>query len=253
MDVDLRNVRPYGDTMGDGAVQMSFTLPIPQGSVAREAARQLVLSMGFTDAQVVHDEDIGEGFTFFVVYGKTAASVDSTKIIPTEPEFEVWEREECNRRIQEYFGRPLVVVGACIGEDAHTVGIDAIMNMKGYHGHYGLERYSMIEAHNLGAQIPPEELLERARELGADAILVSQVVTQRDSHVLNLTRMIELVEAAGIRDRVVMVAGGPRIDNALAQELGYDVGFGKESYAEHVASFIIQELHRRMDDGRWTP
>ena len=29
------------------------------------------------------------------------------------------------------------IVGACTGTDAHTVGIDAIMNMKGYAGHFG--------------------------------------------------------------------------------------------------------------------
>ena len=32
-------------------------------------------------------------------------------------------------------GREVVMVGASTGTDAHTVGIDAIMNMKGYAGH----------------------------------------------------------------------------------------------------------------------
>ncbi|WP_375222337.1 OAM dimerization domain-containing protein, partial [Symbiobacterium thermophilum] len=40
-----RVVLPYGDTTGDGAVQLSFTLPVPAGSLAREAARQLCLKM----------------------------------------------------------------------------------------------------------------------------------------------------------------------------------------------------------------
>ncbi|MCK7486285.1 MAG: hypothetical protein MZU97_12570 [Bacillus subtilis] len=56
------------------------------------------------------------------------------------------------------------VVGACTGFDAHTVGIDAIMNMKGYNHHYGLERYSELEAYNLGAQVPNEKLIEFARQ-----------------------------------------------------------------------------------------
>ncbi len=43
--------------------------------------------------------------------------------------------------IREKLGRKIVVVGACTGFDAHTVGIDAIMNMKGYNHHFGLERY----------------------------------------------------------------------------------------------------------------
>ena len=62
-------------------------------------------------------------------------------------------------------------------ESAHTVGIDAMINMKGYAGHYGLERYKMIDAHNLGSQVPNEEFIKRALELKADILLVSQTVT----------------------------------------------------------------------------
>jgi len=41
-----------------------------------------------------------------------------------------------------------------------------------------------------------------------------------------MTEFIELLEAKGIRDRFICVAGGPRIGNKLAVELGFDVGFG---------------------------
>lgn len=44
------------------------------------------------------------------------------------------------------------------------------MNMKGYAGHYGLERYEMIDAHNLGSQVLNEELIKRAVELDADVM-----------------------------------------------------------------------------------
>src|SRR5690606_39768861 len=99
----------------------------------------------------------------------------------------------------------VVVRGACTGTDAHTVGIDAIMNMKGYKGEYGLERYPEIEAHNLGSQVSNEELVARALESNADALLVSQVVTQKGVHITNLTELVELVEAEGMRDRLILV------------------------------------------------
>ncbi len=245
MDVNLKNIRPYGDTMGDGAVQLSFTLPLKNDSVGTQAAKQLALKMGFREASVVHNVDIGNGFTFFVVYGKTDLFVDASTIEPVEVKSDVWSRSRCSEEIQAAFGRPIVVVGACIGEDAHTVGIDAIMNMKGYAGHYGLERYDAIEAYNLGAQVPPEELLAKAVELNADAILVSQVVTQKEIHLRNFTKMAELTEVEGIRDRVVLIAGGPRVDNGIAVELGYDAGFGRGSFAEDVASFVIQNMVKR--------
>lgn len=63
-------VRPYGDTTGDGMVQVSFTLPVPDGPRAQGAARQLAAKMGIDPALVVHTHQIGAGHTFFVVYGR---------------------------------------------------------------------------------------------------------------------------------------------------------------------------------------
>jgi beta-lysine 5,6-aminomutase beta subunit len=147
--------------------------------------------------------------------------------------------------IDEEFGRKLTVVGACIGTDAHTVGIDAILNMKGYGGHYGLERYRNVRAVNMGAQVPVETLAARARLEKADAILVSQIVTQKNAHVTNMTQLIEVLEAEGLRDQMVVIAGGPRISHQLATELGFDAGFGPGTFAEDVASFVLFEMLRR--------
>ena len=154
--------------------------------------------------------------------------------------------EETDNFIREHIGRKIVVVGASTGTDAHTVGIDAIMNMKGFAGHYGLERYEMIEAYNYGSQVLNEELIAHALEHKADAILVSQTVTQKDIHIQNLTEMIEMLEAEGLRDKLIVCCGGPRITYELAKELGFDAGFGMNTYADDVASYLAQELARRM-------
>jgi beta-lysine 5,6-aminomutase beta subunit len=156
------------------------------------------------------------------------------------------DMDQTDNFIRENIGRKLVVVGASTGTDAHTVGIDAIMNMKGYAGHFGLERYDMFEAYNLGSQVPNEEFLAKAIELNADALLVSQTVTQKDVHIKNMTELVELMEAEGLRDKMILVCGGPRISHELAKELGYDAGFGMNTYADDVASFIVQELVKRM-------
>ena len=124
-------------------------------------------------------------------------------------------------------------------------GIDAIMNRKGFAGHYGLERYEMIEAYNLGAQVPNEEFVKKAVELNADVLLVSQTVTQKDVHIQNLTELIELLEAEGVRDRFIVICGGARITHELAKELGYDAGFGPQKYADDVASFAVEEMVKR--------
>ena len=147
--------------------------------------------------------------------------------------------------IEENIKREVVVVGACSGTDAHTVGIDAIMNMKGFHGHFGLERYKGMNAINMGSQVPNEVLIAKAIEEKADAILVSQIVTQKDVHIANLTNLVELMEAEGIRDKMILICGGPRISHELAQELGFDAGFGAHSYAEDVASFVLTKIVKR--------
>jgi len=236
-------LKAYGDTLNDGAVQLSFTLPVAESARAREAARQYALKLGFHDCEVVHSARLAENFTFFVVYGRTEAAVDFDAIeAVASPEGESLTMDGVNDLVREKLGRPAVVVGACTGSDAHTVGIDAIMNMKGYNHHFGLERYPMFRAHNLGAQVPNERLIEEAVRLEADAILVSQVVTQKDAHLRNLTRFVELIEAENLRERFVLIVGGPRISHKLAREMGFDAGFGKGTYAEHVGAFIARRL-----------
>lgn len=243
--VDLTKVKPYGDTMNDGMVELGFTLPVPYGEEANEAAKILAKKMGFDEPSVVYSKDMGGGFTFFVVYGKCQHTVDYTTIKVTKVEVDVMDRLECADYIKENIKRDVVIVGASTGTDAHTVGIDAIMNMKGFHGHFGLERYEGIEAINMGSQVPNEVLIEKAKAVNADAILVSQTVTQKDVHVANLTNMVELMEAEGLRDKVILVCGGPRISHELAQELGYDAGFGPHTYAENVASYVLTEIVKR--------
>ena len=239
---DPTEVRPYGDTLDDGKVQMSFTLPVPCGPDAKEAARRMVKKIGFEDPQLYHVEDLGEGYTFFVVYAVAPVSVDFTDIDVPSVDADRMEFGEINDYIREHIGREIVVVGACTGTDAHSVGIDAIMNMKGYDGEYGLERYPMVEAHNLGMQVPNEELVAQAHDREADALLVSQVVTQKDAHVANLSELIDILEAEGLRDQMIVVCGGPRVDHELALELGFDAGFGSGTTAPDVASFIVQQL-----------
>ena len=243
--VDLTKVKPYGDTMNDGMVQMAFTLPVPYGEEASEAAKQLLKKMGFEEPAVVYSKDMGGGFTFFTMYGKCQHTVDFTAIKVTKVDVDVMDRVECQQYIEDNIKREVVIVGACTGTDALTVGIDAIMNMKGFHGHFGLERYKGIRAVNMGSQVPNEVLIAKAIEEKADAILVSQIVTQKDVHIANMTNLVELMEAEGIRDKVILVCGGPRISHELAQELGFDAGFGAHSYAEDVASYVLTELVKR--------
>jgi beta-lysine 5,6-aminomutase beta subunit len=239
-------VRPYGDRQDDGVLQLSFVLPIPPGERAREAAAEVARKLGLTQVLVASMEAAAERYTFFVVYGRTDVAVDLASLQVAEVVTRKKGFDELNEFALREIGRRVVVLGACTGSDAHAVGIDAIMNMKGFAGDYGLERYPCFEAINLGAQVENVELARLAVERSADAVLVSQVVTQRDVHRDNARRLVDELERLGRRQQVLLLLGGPRIDHKLALELGYDAGFGPGTKPSAVANYIVGEVLRRM-------
>jgi beta-lysine 5,6-aminomutase beta subunit len=235
-------VRPYGDTTGDGMVQLSFTLPVAPGPRADGAALQLAQKMGIAPAMVVHSHGMGDGFTFFVVYGSVGHLVDLDAVQVEERAYPLLSPAEVNGAIRTGLRRKLVVLGACIGTDAHTVGIDAILNLKGFAGEKGLEYYREMEVANLGAQVGVPELVTRARAARADAVLVSQVVTQRDAHLRNTRELAAAFREAMGQSRPLLVVGGPRFDPALAAELGVDKVFGRGTTPGEVASYLVSAL-----------
>jgi beta-lysine 5,6-aminomutase beta subunit len=207
-------IRPYGDTTGDGRVQLSFTLPVPFGTereraVAEGAALQLAAKMGLEPAMVVHAKGMGPAFTFFIVYGRVSHLVDLSEVTVAEREFPVLSAAEINLRIRSGLGREMVVLGACIGTDAHTVGIDAILNVKGHAGEKGLEYYREMRVVNLGAQVDVADLAARA---------------------------------FGTRERPLLVVGGPRFDPTMAADLGVDKIFGRGTTPREVASYLVHAL-----------
>ncbi len=239
-------VRPYGDTTGDGRVQVSFTLPVPyateeERALAEGAALQLARKMGLDPAMVVHAKGMGPDFTFFIVYGTVAHLVDLSQVTVAEREFDELSPAEVNQRIRSALGRSLVVVGATIGTDAHTVGIDAILNVKGHAGEKGLEYYREIKVVNLGSQVEIDRLVAAARAEKADAVLVSQVVTQKDAHIRNTVQMAAAFGAPG-PGRPLLIVGGPRFDPAMAADLGVDKIFGKGTTPREVASYLVHAL-----------
>jgi beta-lysine 5,6-aminomutase beta subunit len=214
-------LRPYGDTRGDGMVQVSFTLPLKHDKRAEGAAAQLAKKMGIDPALVVHARSMGPDFTFFVVYGQVAHLVDTSKVEVVERDF---------------------------------AGIDAILNIKGFAGEKGLEYYRELKVVNLGAQVSVPQLVARARQEHADAVLVSQVVTQRDAHILNTKEMSAAFNEAYPRaSRPLLIIGGPRFDEAQAGELGVDRVFTKGTTPGEVASYLVHEIVGRRSPHRSDP
>jgi beta-lysine 5,6-aminomutase beta subunit len=236
-----RAVRPYGDDTGDGKVQVSFTLPTAADERGKAAARELARKMGILRPMVVHAKPMGE-YTFFIVYGAVEHAVDLDSLVIEERPYPLLHHEEVDRRIDRALHRKAVVVGASLGTDAHTVGLDAILSMKGWAGDKGLESYRGFRVVNLRSQIDPRHLADRAVAEEADAVLVSQVVTQKDAHLQHLREFGEVVAERGLRERFLLIAGGPGLDPEAADDLGYDRVFGKGATPSEVASYLAWAL-----------
>ncbi|HYU57985.1 MAG TPA: OAM dimerization domain-containing protein [Actinomycetota bacterium] len=242
-EADVRHVvRPYGDDTDDGKVQVSFTLPIPSDAKAEAAARELAGKMGMRSPLVVHRKAIGRLFTFFIVYGTVDHAVDLDAIRIEERPFPLLDHTDVRRRIRQALGREAVVVGAALGTDAHTVGLDAILSLKGIAGDKGLESYAAFRVVNLRSQVRPEDLVRRSLQEGADAVLISQTVTQKDAHLHHLREFADEVDREGARGRFLMIAGGPRLTPDMAADLGYDRVFGKGTTPTEVASYLAWAL-----------
>ena len=72
---------------------------------------------------------------------------------------------------------------------------------------------------------------------------MSQVVTQRDAHLLNTREMSAAFREAFPDDRrPLLVVGGPRFDETMAEELGVDRVFSRGTTPGEVASFLVHRI-----------
>jgi len=250
MDEKEKFVKPYGDTQDDGIIQMSFTIPLSL-PISREVAKRVIREMGLVDENIVYEKDI-YGFTFFIVYGKFNKYIDTSKIKIKVEEIKKLDYFEIEKIMEEKLDRKIKIIACTLGTDAHTVGLDAIINAKGYNGDNGLERYKGFEILNLGSQVPHEFLIQKIKEFKPNVVLISQTVTQKNIHLKNLTLLSELLEAENLRDKILLICGGYKITPELAHEFGYDMGFGANTYPSQVAYYIVNEVIKRNLLNKWS-
>ena len=79
--LDLTRLKPYGDTMNDGKVQTSFTLPIKDDERGEEAARQIAKKMGLEEPNVAYHAPLDRSSPS--TWCTAAVSIPSTTRIST--------------------------------------------------------------------------------------------------------------------------------------------------------------------------
>ena len=113
--MNAQTIRPYGDTLDDGRVQLSFTLPVAASDEAKEAARRLALAMGLDEPAVSHAQDMGQGFSFYVVYGRCRHAVDLATIQVARPDYEVLDKDAIDALIEARLGLSLIHISIWVG------------------------------------------------------------------------------------------------------------------------------------------
>ncbi|MGB4180501.1 MAG: D-ornithine 4,5-aminomutase subunit OraE, partial [Bacilli bacterium] len=224
-------IKPEAEWLADGTVVVDFTLPAAIRE-AEAAAREIGRKMNLSDVEVIHREILHDAeATRIQIKGRVEFAVDLSALkIPPAPE--VLSDEEIRAFVREH---PLKVVAATVGEDEHSVGLREIIDIK----HGGIEKYG-VACEYLGTSVPVEKLVDAAIELDADAILMSTIISHNDIHYKNMKKLSDYAVEKGIRDRVIIIAGGTQVTPELAAEQGVDAGFGRGAKGEHVATFLVK-------------
>ncbi|MGB4332406.1 MAG: D-ornithine 4,5-aminomutase subunit OraE [Bacilli bacterium] len=224
-------IKPEAEWLADGTVVVDFTLPAAIRE-AEAAAREIGRKMNLSDVEVIHREILHDAeATRIQIKGRGEFAVDLSALkIPPAPE--VLSDEEIRAFVREH---PLKVAAATVGEDEHSVGLREIIDIK----HGGIEKYG-VACEYLGTSVPVEKLVDAAIELDADAILMSTIISHNDIHYKNMKKLSDYAVEKGIRDRVIIIAGGTQVTPELAAEQGVDAGFGRGAKGEHVATFLVK-------------
>lgn len=99
----------------------------------------------------------------------------------------------------------------------------------------------------LPPDLPLEEVIKIIMEENADVILLSRTLGYGVAELL--AKFVDLLDAAGLREKVKMGIGGMAIRAELAAELGFDAGFGPGTTIEEALAFV-EERDYNPDESR---
>ena len=232
-------IKPEVEWCADGTVLMTMMIPT-NTRVAEATALEIGKKLGLANPEVISKEVLqGAEGTRIEMKGKVEFDIDpKTLVLPPEPHH---LKDEV--LYKEFNDHPMKVVCGTVGEDEHSVGLREIINIK----HGGIEKWG-IQVEYLGTSVPVEKLVDAAVELNADAILASTIISHDNVHYKNMKRIHELAVEKGIRDKVIIAAGGTQVVPEEARNTGIDEGFGRDSHGIDVATFLAEEAMRRRGD-----
>lgn len=119
-----------------------------------------------------------------------------------------------------------VVIGTVKG-DLHDIGKNLVASMFEGCG---------FEVINLGVDASSTKFIEAAKEHHADIICMSALLT---TTMMYMEKVVQAVEAEGLRDQVKIMVGGAPVNNAFAQKIGADAYTSNANQAVQVAKQLL--------------
>jgi D-ornithine 4,5-aminomutase subunit beta len=229
-------IKPEAEWAGDGTVLIQLFVPQNE-EIAPVYAVEMAKKMGLLDPEVINTMVMHPAEGCFVeVKGKVAFDIDKTTL--KIPEKEVVLPEQELRDAVKKLG--VKVVAGTVGEDEHSVGMREILDIK----HGGIEKYG-VKYHYLGTSVPIGKLVDAAIETGAQAILISTIISHNDVHRAQMKKLAELCQEKGIREKIVLIAGGTQVNRDMAKETGLDATFGRGTKGIQVVNAMVKVLKAR--------
>ena len=228
-------IKPEMEWAADGIVMLNMFIPANKRT-AEVIAVEIAKEFGLIEPEVINREIMQEAEgTRVELKGKVGFDIDVSKlVIPPEPVY--LSDDEIRADVEKH---PLKVVCGTVGEDEHSVGLREIIDIK----HGGIERFG-IEVHYLGTSVPIEKLVDAAIELDAEVILASTIISHDNIHYKNMKRINDLTIEKGVRERMIICAGGTQVVPEEAAKTGIDAGFGRGTKGIDVATLIVQRRRK---------
>ena len=230
-------LKPEVEWLADGVVTVDLFFPTSK-KIAVEAAVKTGENMNLTDVEAIHSEVLHptEG-TRVQIKGRVNFDIDTDKLVLPE-EIKTMTEDEIFDYVKKY---PLKVIAGTGGDDEHSVGIREVLDIK----HGGVEKYG-IQYTYLGTSVTIEKFIDAAIEMNADAILLSTIISHDDVHYKNMKKLHNYAVEKGVRDKLILIAGGTQVTPEIAKKNNMDQGFGRGTKGLHVASFIVNK-HKEMN------
>ncbi len=231
-------LKPEVQWLGDGVVTVDLFFPTDKAT-AEAAALEVGKNMNLSNVEVIHIEVMhpSEGTRIqFKGVVDMDINIDRLKIIKKEENLSA-------ELITEYVKKhDLKIVAGTGGNDEHSVGMREILDIK----HGGVEKYGIGYTY-LGTSVPIEKFVDAAIETKSNCIMISLIISHDDIHYKNMQKLNDYAIEKGVRDKLILIAGGTQVTPEIAKANGMDQGFGRGTKGIDVASFIVKHHQKKHE------